>query len=279
MFVMKTKNILYIILLISIIAGCSDSRKQVLEPKAEGDDEKNTVKINYETALVMDTVIPNPGIKFNEVRKVNSSSPPVKLNLVVKPEEKDLKLSAYYSTVRYVKLKHPFTDQDRAFLGNANITISYEQGGMSSGRGINSSIFLTSNNIIAGDNFFGYHCYDWEGNFIYTIAAMDELPDYTKNKNEVYIEQNASMKMINSFTVFDDNCLIFTVKGRKPNLDFHNLVAKKTYLSRPFYGGRPMLIDAETFVSYQIMVKFTVSRLMFILKILFYQMKLMMVYQ
>ena len=70
---MKTKNILYIILLISIIAGCSGSRKQVLEPKVEGDDEKNTVKINYETALVMDTVIPNPGIKFNEVRDRKST--------------------------------------------------------------------------------------------------------------------------------------------------------------------------------------------------------------
>ena len=254
---MKIRNILYIILLTSAIAGCSGSKKQVLDPKAEGDDEKNAVKLNYETALVMDTVIPNPGIKFNEVRKINSSNPPVKLNLAVKPEEKELNLADYYSTVRYVKLKHPFADQDRAFLGNANITISYEQGGMSSSRGMNSSVFLTSNNIIAGDNYFGYHCYDQEGNFIYTIAAMNELPEYNKRKNEVSFEQNSGMKMIYSFSIFDDNCLIYSAQGRKPNLDFHNITAKKTYLSRPYYGGRPLQINQETFISFQYNVRAT----------------------
>ena len=248
---MKTKNIIYIILLTSVIVGCSGSRKQVLEPKAEGDDEKNVVKLKYETALVMDTIVPIPGIKYKEVRKINSSNPPVKLNLAVKPEEKELKLSDYYSTVKYVKLKHPFADRDGAFLSNANLTISYEQGGVNSGGGLNSTVFLTSKNIIAGDNYLGYHCFDPDGNFIYTIASMNELPDYNKRKNEVYVAENSRLRMIYGIYLSGDNCLIYSAQNGKPQLDFHDISAKKTYLSRPYSGARPMLINKETFIGYQ----------------------------
>ena len=63
--------------------------------------------------------------------------------------------------------------------------------------------------------------------------------------------------MINAFYVYDDNCLIYTVQNRKPRLDFHNITEKKTSVSRPYVGGRPMQINPETFISYQYNVRAT----------------------
>ena len=248
---MKTNNIIYIILLASVIVGCRGSKKQVLGSKEEVNAENLATKTSYETSLVMDTVIPNPGIKYKEVRKINPSSPPVKLNLIAKLEEKELRLSDYYSSVKYVKLKHPFAEQEKSFLGNSKISIQQEIRGSISMSRVNSFVFLTSKNIIAGDGYFGYHCYDLDGNFIYTITAMDELPEYKKNNNEVFMKENSLAKRIYSFSVLDDNCLIYTAKNRKVFLDFHNTTEKKTYLSRPYYGGMPMLISPEIFVSFQ----------------------------
>ena len=262
---MKTKNILYTILITSVIVGCSGPKKQVLGSKEEVEAEIPSIKLNYETVLVMDTVIPkNPGIKDKEVRKINPSNPPVKLNLVAKPEEKELKLSDFYSKVKYIKLKHPLTDQGKAFLGNVNLSIKYEQGS-SSGRGYNSSVFLTSKNIIAGDNYFGYHCYDQDGNFIYTIAVMSELPVYRKITNEVTVSVKPELRMINAFSIQDDNCLIYTSQNNKSQLNFHNITEKKTYLSRPYYsGGSPYLVNKETYISYLYNVR-AASRMPFML--------------
>jgi hypothetical protein len=80
---------------------------------------------------------------------------------------------------------------------------------------------------------------------------MEKLPDFNRKTSLLSFEQDNSMKMIHSFSVLGDNCLIYSVKDGKPRLDFHNIPSRKTYLSRPFYGGRTMLINPETFISYQ----------------------------
>ncbi|MDR0697641.1 MAG: DUF4933 domain-containing protein [Tannerella sp.] len=246
---MKVYKKISVLILTVLCAGCGgNAKKQTLDPVEESDAEKFTATVKYETEVVMDTVIPNPGIRYNEVRKINSSAPPVKLNLAQRPEEKEFNLADYYSKVKYVKLKHPFAEQKKGFLGNAQCEISYEERGGTFISGMNSDIYFTAGNMIAGDFIFGYHCYDREGNFIYTIAVMEELPEYG---NKISMQETSETKMIHNFSVFDDNCMILTVQGRKARLDLHNVTSKKTYLSRPYRGGRAMFINPESYISYQ----------------------------
>jgi hypothetical protein len=242
----------YVLILIVLCAGCGgNAKKQTLPPEAEADDAgKLTVNVTYETEVVMDTVIPREGIRYGEVRKTNPSTPPVRLDLTQqRPEEKEFRPADYYSKVKYVKLKHPFAEQNKGFLGNARCNILYESGGSASISGMNSAVYLTDGNLIAGDPFFGYHCYDREGNFLYTIAAMEEPPEYSNN---ITLQITSETKFIRDFSVFGDNCVIHTRQSQaKTRMDLHNVAARKTYLSRPYHGGRVLFINPESYVSYQ----------------------------
>ena len=257
---MKTKNIIYCILLTSVIVGCTGSKKQVLGSKEEIETEIPAVKSSFEAVVSVDTIIPNPGVRFKEERIIDSSAPPVRLDLAGNPEEKELKLSDHFSKVRYLKLKHPFAEQGKCFLGNALSDIHFEEGGNRLGAGINSLVFITQENIIAGDPYFGYHCYDLEGNFIYTIAAMEQLPDYNKERNQIMTKiKKSSMMFINEFSILGDNCLINTAKGDDLRLNFHSIKSKKTYFSRPYDIGNPMLINPESYINYKYNVLATES--------------------
>jgi len=238
---------LFFIPLFALCIGCNDSKKQTLASEGESEG-KPEMSVDYSTELVMDAITPNPGIKYKEVRKNDSSAPPVILNLEQKSEEKEIKLSEYYTSVKYVKLKHPYSNQGKAFLGNSNGRITYEQGS-TSWRGLNSSVYLTPEYIIAGDAYFGYHCFDKEGNFIYTISVTNMLPEFDQRSNTLSFERDNSRKTIYSVFVLGDNCVIHSSQDGNTRLDFHNIPSKKTYLSRPSCGGRVMLINPETFVS------------------------------
>ena len=244
---MKTRFFLYLTLLTSAIVGCSGPKKQTLGPEVENTTKNVVIK----ASVSLDSIIPNPGVRHKEERIINSSAPPVKLNLVEKMEEKEIKLSDYYSKVKYIKLKHPFAEQGKSFLGNTLSNIRFEEGGNRLGAGINSLVYITPENIIAGDPYFGYHCYDLEGNFIYTIAVMEQFPEYHKERNEIMATVRKSSTMfINKFSVFGDNCLIYTAKGDNLRLDLHSIKAQKTYFSRPCDIGNSMLIDPEVFINY-----------------------------
>ena len=81
---------------------------------------------------------------------------------------------------------------------------------------------------------------------------MEQLPDYDKKKNQIMATvRKPSMMFINEFSVLGDNCLIYTAKGDNLRLDFHSIKSKKTYLSRPYDIGNPMLINPEAFMSFR----------------------------
>ena len=239
---------LWILIMFGLFFSCGN-KKQTLEA-VEKKEEAAALNTIYESEVVLDSVVPSPGIKYKPTRIADPNHPPVTINLATTPETGELDLADYYSTVKYLKLKHPLSEQDKGFLGDADFIIMYDRG-MSSGGGINSEVYLTGENIIAGDKYFGYHCYDAGGNYVYTLAAMSKLPGYDSRKNEVSIEWDESLKMIHSFSVHDNNCLIYMVQANNPRLEFHNIQSRKTYMSRPFYGGRTMLLSPETFISYQ----------------------------
>jgi hypothetical protein len=46
------------------------------------------------------------------------------------------------------------------FLSNTNCIISYEVSGIRSETGLYSEVYLTPNNVIIGDPYYGYYCYN-----------------------------------------------------------------------------------------------------------------------
>ncbi|MFV0417490.1 MAG: DUF4933 domain-containing protein [Dysgonomonas sp.] len=247
------KIIIPLLFIAVIILACSGNRKQGLTDEPQTEEAKTTTI--YESEEVMDSIIPAPGVKYKGSRAVDVSNPPLKLNLANQSkEDKSLDVADYYSKVKYVKLKHPLPSEQGGFLGDANMHMYYEQGS-SSGRGINSNVYLAKDKIIAGDRYFGYHCYDKDGTFEYSIITMNRQPDYNSKTRTITINWDKSLRMFGSFTVLGDNCLFTTSENGRSRMFFHNLTKRKNYLERPSFGGELCLLNPTTFVSYSYRVQ------------------------
>lgn len=249
---MKTKTISLALASLFLVTSCTGKSKQ---PKAETLWEdtiaQNSAKLEelYSTEEVVDTIIPNPGIKYAEKRDIDSKNPPVTVNIENSAENKELDLSQFYSQVEYVKLKHPLSENGIAFLGNSHYEILYENGA-TSGRGANSRVYFGSDKLIAGDNFYGFHCFDLQGKYLYTVAAKNGLPAYDLKSNTATMHYTPDVELIIGFSVLDDNCLISKAKQGKITYYFHNLGARKNYLQRPATFQGSMLISPDAYIDY-----------------------------
>lgn len=244
---MNTKQVLIATATVFFLVGCTGKgKKQTLE-----DTSENNVKLEelYSAELTLDTIIPNPGIKYPEKRGVDPQNPPIVINIENKAENGELDLSQFYTQVEYVKIEHPLAEKGIAFLGNSTYQVMYERGA-SSGRGANSRVYLTEDKLIAGDNFFGYHCFDMQGNYMYTLAAKKELPEFDVKSNSATMYMTSESEIISGISVSDDNCLITKVANRKGNFVFHNLGKQKNYLNRPASYGTSILLSPDSYVSH-----------------------------
>ncbi len=241
------KKIYVLIGIACLLSFSCKEKKQTL-----GDRKEDTVKLEerYATEETLDTIIPHAGIKFKESRRADPQHPPVVIDLQTEAEKNELDVNRFYTKAGYVKLKHPLAEKGIGFLGNARFEYSYEGGGMSSGRGFNSSVFLSGDKIVAGDSFFGYHCYDRQGNYSYTIVAKRDLPRYDRNNNRVFITWNAATDQIYSFSMLEDNCLTVKLMDGQALFHFHNIALRKNYLTRPASFGLPMLLSPDTYVGF-----------------------------
>jgi hypothetical protein len=249
----KVQNPIWILGLAAgiILFQACNSKKQRLEAEEPETEKANDINnALLQSSLTLDTIIPNPGIKYKESRKINPSQPPVVLDFTNISETKDLDVADYFSTVKYVKLKYPFPDKG-GFLCNTRIH-TYYSGGSTSMSGIYTKVWLTSENIVAGDRYMGYHCYDLSGNYQYTIASLDKFPDYDKKKNEIQIQYDPETEVISSFSILDDNCLVLKSNRHKAQLFFHHIPSRNNYLKRPVYirAGGFSLLSPESFVDY-----------------------------
>lgn len=244
------KKTLLLLFMAGMIISCSGGKKQGLEDKPKAESEENTLRKVYESEEVMDTVIPAKGVKYKGTRKVDAANPPIKLNLArTDKENKNLDVADFYSKARYVKLKHPLPSEEGGFLGDAFVSITLDRGAHMMG-GINSNIFLSKDKIIAGDDFFGYYCYNKDGKFESVIISREVQPHYNKQKNELTLDFSKSSESIMSLSVLDNNCFYYVVKNNKPRMYFHNLESKKNYLERPGWYGHANLYSPTTIVSY-----------------------------
>lgn len=241
------KKIIFL-LCISLLISCGGKKKQTLE---EADIQKKAeLNAIIETEEILDTIIPSQGVRYKGTKSIDPANPPVTIDLASAKEIKDLDLAEYYSKARFIKLKHPLDAMDGGFLGDANIKVSADKWAQSM-RGVNSRVYFTDNHIIAGDAYFGYHCYSKDGNFSHTIVAMEELPDYNAKNNSVLIQWNDSIQLVGNFSAMGDNCMFFVSQGRKGKIFFHNITSRKNYLERPSAYGTLHLLNPTTILSYR----------------------------
>jgi hypothetical protein len=235
-----------------VLQACNlHSKKLRLEPE-EVETEKTTGIQNalFQSALSLDTIIPDPGVKYKESRKINPQEPPVVLDFTSLSATKEFDAADYFSTVKYVKLKYPYPEKGN-FLMDATIFVAFERGGYLINE-FNSSVFFSAENIIAGDIYMGFHCYDLSGNYQYTVVSPEELSFYDKKKNEINIQYNSKTEMMRSFSILDNNCLILMMKGNNTELYFHHLPSRNNYFKRPVYNRarRFDLLSPESFIDF-----------------------------
>lgn len=246
---MKTKDLLALILCLLTLA-CT-GKKQTLDDKVENDTkkiEKTSAAVEKVDTLIAAPIV-TPGIKYRESRKIDPQNPPIVIDIEKAAEDKDFDLNQYYSDVEYIKLNHPLAGQKKGFLGNSNFEI---QSGTSSssGRGINSSVFLTKDKIVAGDAYFGYHCFDLQREFLYTIVEKQDIPDYNIRNNRVSVKIDTSTDRIVSFSMLDECCIFFKVINRSASFYFHDFRSRKSYLTRPGFLGSTILIAPDKYVGF-----------------------------
>lgn len=237
---MKTIHRIAFIVFLGIGCSCTKSKQQLL-PKMEEVSQSGPSAADpaYESAVTLDTIIPQAGIASAETRLKGN---PTRLRLLepdIKAERMDLK--AYYSQVRYVKLTHPLSGQ-AGFISRVKVYEAYEAGpGLHTWR--SSAVYYTGDYLIAGDKFFGYHCYDKNGKFIYTVAASGRMPNYRKGMESIDMNWRAEDQKIYDFTLFGNNCIIRTMQYGKLQLLFHNIRERATYFNRPWYGDIDLFSD------------------------------------
>lgn len=229
-----------IVLMSTLLFACGGGKKQTLE--AEVMKEKpETIEISGE--LVTDTVQPQPGIKYKEIRKIDPANPPVILKLDEPQEKKAFDLADYYSSVRYVVLDFPHKEEFPGFLGDASFRIIYDRG-MAGGGGLNSDIILGNNSIIAGNQYLGYYHYDENGKYLKDIAKPAKFPAFDEANNQITMEQKEdSDYIIGKAHSFGDMLNFSEVKNKKAYTNYYSISKQGIYYQRYTQSGYIPLND------------------------------------
>jgi len=238
------KSIKIILLIFLVLAACGNKRHPGLSDK-ELFAQKETADMEF-------FLVP-PGIKYKESRAVDPAHPPVVLDIANrKLNIRKFDLSDYYTQVRYIKLKHPKAATGGNFLlefRKSLITFlgkEWDRRDFIMGR----SIFeFTDDYIVAGDACFGLHCYDKEGNFLYTIESNDFPKTYDASQGSVSFAAPDVKGFYGRITTNGNNCLYCVMEDNRSMLCLYDLTQKKRIVTRPF-EGRVVILDNESIASY-----------------------------
>lgn len=253
------KNVYFLIPIVCTLTfiSCGKSKKQSLavenEEKAVIIAPKDSLQ---ESKVVYNSAKAQPALQKQSSgigkREINSSSPPVKLNLLKEDTEaKGIDLADYYKKVRYVKLKHPLSSRQGIFLANTTIEVNFGNSMAFDYIG-NPQVFFSDQDIIAGDRYLGYHVYDLSGKFSYTLALPDKLPSFDKQQHHGYLQANGMKGEITDFSVFKETALIATKEDGLYKMHLYNLKRRKGEYTTS-YDKRPdiaRLINRNEYISY-----------------------------
>jgi len=217
--------------------------------------EENLVEVIdtsfLDSKIVIDKTQPKTEAKYQENRSMDEQNPAIFLDLTDSTVETlTPDMANHYSQVRYAKLRHPGLPH-AFFLDNLRAGVLYEIG-MTTFHGLYSSIYPTPSGIIAGDLFFGFHYYDLDGNFKYTIAQTTPLPEYQAWLYVLKVEYDKSRELLTNFSVLGDNCLAVTETEKKNDIAFFNIPRQNHYLTRSETkaNSRFHLLSPNSYIEY-----------------------------
>ena len=233
-----------IIVMFLIVAACGRNRQPGLSDKELFGQQKYDMEIYFVS----------PGIKYKESRTVDPANPPVVFDIANrKLNIRKFNLSDYYSKVRYVKLKHPKSETKGTFLldiRRSNVSSMNEKVWRHRDFIMGRSVFkFTDDYIVAGDACFGLHCYDKEGNFLYTIESNDFPKTYDATQSSITFAAPDVKGFYGRITVNGNNCLYCVMEDNKSMLCLYDLTQKKRIMTRPF-EGRAFFGDNESIANY-----------------------------
>ena len=251
---MKVKFL--IILILFAVAACGRNRRIGLSDKALFDQPSDIAQQQSEPELDfsnMETYIVPQGIKYKESRAADPANPPVVIDLANRNLSiKKFDLNDYYSNVRYIKIKHPKSSAEGRFLLQAaNYGVSYDE----NSRGFNfssapSMFEFTDDYIVAGDAFWGIHCYDKQGPFLYTIEANDFSKNYNVSRNTIsFSERDFKGYYGGLFTTIGNSCLYNIREDNINKLCLYDLARKKRIMTKPF-NESVYLLEGQSMARY-----------------------------
>lgn len=242
------KNKLYTIVLLStLLFACGGGKKQTLEAEVKK-EKPETIEIPGE--LIADTVMPLPGIKYTEIRKIDPAHPPVELKLDEPLEKKAFDLADYYSSVQYRMLDFTHKEEFPGFLGDASFQIIYERG-MAAGGGINTNIILGSNSIIAGNQHLGYYHYDENGKFLKDIAKPVNFPAFDEANNRISMERKENTDYFTGKAQsFGDMFTFSEMKNKKTCINYYSISKQGIYYQRYTQFGSSIPINEKEMMAF-----------------------------
>ena len=220
----------YIILILLVIVSCGNSR-----PKQQVDTSQETNDKNLDFSDLEAYIIPQ-GIKYTESRAIDPAKPPIVIDIANrKLNIKKFDISDYYTKVRFIKLKHPKSATEGNFLFDAIIRIIENNVRRGSLSGINSQFRFTDDYIIAGDNYYGLHCYNKEGNFLYTLEENDFPKTYNVFENTISLDLREIKGFTGDFFLNRNICMYkITDDNNKSMLRIYDLSLKEQISIKPF---------------------------------------------
>jgi len=267
--VKKQHQFRYCILLIFIIiAACGNNRRPGLSDKdlfAQRKVDTLQESEQFPDFSDMETYVIPSGVKYKESRAVDPANPPVVLDIANRNLNlKKFNLSDYYTQVRYVKLKHPSPATEGNFLLDARYRVTINRG--IGGGLVNSQFKITDNYIIAGDISFGFHCYDKEGTFLYTIESNDFPKIYDASTNETSFDMSDFKGLYGGVTTYGNHCLYYVRDSKKDFLCLYDLQQKNQIMTRSglfnqkiqnralliisIFNGKPYILDHQSMADY-----------------------------
>ena len=231
---MKYIQFLFVFLL---LIACGGGKKQSLEMEV-----KQEIALQEET-LTNGEIATLEVAEKPEVRHVDPANPPVSLDVSGQFRTKAFDLSHYFSTVKYVKLKHPKASEGTSFFLPQGMVMISNVANLPSPV-IFPSVRVKDNWVIVG-NMQGLYCYDKAGTYQYTILSAKNPPDAT-------IDLNLADGLLAGFTIVGDICLYASVTKGQASVHFYNLKTRQEEYKRMLVTHQPLLLNPKhkTFIDY-----------------------------
>ena len=248
------------ILIFLNVSSCGRNRRPGLSDKelfAQNNVEKLQPSEPEPDFSDMETYVVPSGIKYKGSRAVDPANPPVVLNIANRNLNiRKFNLGDYYTKVRYINLKHPMS-ASKGFFNLDAIGVQFADGGVNNTRlqrlnfKYSSQFQFTNDCIIAGDMWYGLHCYDNEGNFLNTIETNDYYKEYKTyaSRNFISFAVSELKGFYGRINVNGNYCLYNVMENNKGMLCLYDLKLKERILTRPFEESH-FLLDNKTMASY-----------------------------